>query len=294
MNNCTFSKAFRFVTFGIGVTFLPAGAVTKAQVGSPQIITNRDSAAATSIPSVRGDVASTSVTAETLPDAPSAQSDTPQQTSTPAAKQEDHTQINPIPLLSPKLISGTALTAYDKFEIYIHKAYSPAAVIYPLFGTGIKMARPNKDYPEDWQDGMGAFGRNYGNAVAQRTAKTTAEFGTQVLLHEDPRYERSDSTNPILRIGHAVGWTLFDKTDSGHRTLAVSTFTSAAAGSFVGMAYLPDGYNDATHAEQRMFGQIGGRAISNILTEFQPTWGPWAKKLHIPKLLPEWWVPDHK
>jgi hypothetical protein len=76
--------------------------------------------------------------------------------------------------------------------------------------------------------------------------------------------------------------------------LAVSTFTSAAAGSFVGMAYLPDGYNDASHAEQRMARAIGGRAISNILTEFEPAWGPFARKLCIPKLLPEWWVPDHK
>jgi hypothetical protein len=63
---------------------------------------------------------------------------------------------------------------------------------------------------------MGAFGRNYGDEVARRTAKTTAEFATQALLHEDPRYQRSDSKNPIMRIGHAMVWTLFDDSDSGH------------------------------------------------------------------------------
>jgi hypothetical protein len=192
------------------------------------------------------------------------------------------------------LRSGTPLTAQDKFEIYIHKAYSPAAVIYPLFGTGITMARPKKDYPEEWQDGMGAFGRNYGAAVARRTAKTTAEFGTQVLLHEDPRYKRSDSKNPVMRIGHAVGWTLFDESDSGHRQLAYSTFTGAAAGSFVGMAYLPDGFNTATKAQQQMLGQIGGHAVGNVLIEFEPLWGPIAKKIRIPKILPEWWTPEHR
>jgi hypothetical protein len=294
MNDCTFSKLYRSVTLGIAVTLFLAGAAVKAQTAPQQDTTNRDSVAATATSPLSSEIASTSVAAETLPDAPSAQVETPQQAGTPGAKQEDQTHINPIPLLSPRLLSGTSLKFHDKFEIYIHKAYSPAAVIYPLFGAGIKMARPTKDYPEDWQDGMGAFGRNYGNAVAQRTAKTTAEFGTEVLLHEDPRYERSDSTNPILRVGHAMSWTLFDKNDSGHRTLAVSTFTSAAAGGFVGMAYLPDGYNDVTHAEQRMFVAISGRAITNVLTEFEPTWGPWARKLRIPKLLPEWWVPDHK
>jgi hypothetical protein len=37
--------------------------------------------------------------------------------------------------------------------------------------------------------------------------------------------------------------------------------------------------------------QIG---IGNLLTEFEPQWGPWAKKLRIPKLLPGWWVPEHR
>ncbi len=293
MYNSAFLCPFRSVAFGAGLAFLSTGATANAQIGS-QIVAHLDAGETILIPSLRADADSTSSSEHLLPDAPDVQSDTNHQVVTAAAKDGDHTQINYIPLLSPKLISGTALSAHDKFEIYIHKAYSPAAVIYPLFGTAIKMARPNTNYPEEWQDGMGAFGRNYGNAITQRTAKTTAEFGTQVLLHEDPRYERSDTTNPIQRIGHAVGWTLFDKTDSGHRTLAASTFTGAAAGGFVGMAYLPDGYNDVTHAEQRMFAQIGGRVISNILTEFEPTWGPWARKLHIPRLLPEWWVPDHR
>jgi hypothetical protein len=240
------------------------------------------------------EVASSSSSQE-LPDAPSAQVDpSNEQSDEMPPKPRGQVRINPIPLLSPRLISGIPVTAHDKFEIYIHKAYSPAAVIYPLFGAGIKMARPNKDYPDEWQDGIGAFGRNYGDAAARRTAKTTAEYATQVLLQEDPRYQRSDSKNPVIRIGHAVGWTLFDKSDSGHRRLAYSTFTSAAAGSFVGMAYLPDGFNTATKAQQRMLGQVGSRAIGNVLVEFEPLWGPVARKIRIPRILPEWWTPEHR
>jgi hypothetical protein len=294
MNERTLSTLYRSASLGIAVALFLMGAVVNAQTAPQQDITNLNSAAVTATSLLSSEMASTSINTETLPDAPSAQIETPQQAGTPGAKQQDQTHINPIPLLSPGLRSGTSLTFQDKFSIYYHKTYSPAAVIFPLFGAGITMANPKKDYPKDWQDGMGAFGRNYGNTVAQRTAKTTAEFGTEVLLHEDPRYQRSDSTNAILRVGHAMAWTLFDKNDSGHRTVAVSTFTSAAAGGFVGMAYLPDGYNDVTHAEQRTVVAIGGRAISNVLTEFEPTWGPLAKKLHIFQILPEWWVPEHK
>lgn len=81
--------------------------------------------------------------------------------------------------------------------------------------------------------------------------------------------------------------TFADKSDSGHNMLAVSTFTGAAAGSFVGMGYLPDGFNDVHHAGTRMLGSIGGRAISNALVEFEPLWGPIVQKLHVPRLLPE-------
>ncbi|GGH00278.1 hypothetical protein GCM10011586_14820 [Silvibacterium dinghuense] len=237
---------------------------------------------------------SSSIPADALPDAPMSQDQSSGQNQQAPQRDQTQTHINLIPLLPPKLVAGTTLTAHDKWEIYYHKTYSPAAVIYPLFGAGIKMANPKKGYPEEWQDGMGAFGRNYGNMIAQRTARSTADFSTQMLFHEDPRYQRSDSKNPLLRVGHALVWTFVDKSDSGNRTFALSTFTSSAAGGFVGMAYLPDGYNDVTHAEQRMAMEISGRAISNVLTEFEPIWGPWAAKLRIPKILPDWWVPQSK
>jgi hypothetical protein len=60
------------------------------------------------------------------------------------------------------------------------------------------------------------------------------------------------------------------------------------------MGILPDGYNDLTHAEQRMASEFLRIAIGNTATEFEPQWGPWAKKLRIPKILPAWWVPQHE
>lgn len=289
MNTCVSRKHFSRAVVLLTFTLAQRG-IVRAQALSPQDIVLNDAAVQS------GDfiakAVSSSLPADSLPDAPLPQSsdyDQTRQTSEP-----NQTHINAIPLLSPRLASGTVLTAHDKWEIYYHKTYSPAAIIYPLFGAGITMANPKKGYPREWQDGMGAFGRNYGNSIAERTARSTADLGTQVLFHEDPRYQRSGSTNSLARVGHALIWTVVDKSDSGHRTFAMSTFTSAAAGGFVGMAYLPDGYNDVTHAEQRMAMGIEGRVVSNLLTEFEPVWGPWAAKLRIPKLLPEWWVPQSK
>ena len=112
-------------------------------------------------------------------------------------------------------------------------------------------------------------------------------------MHEDPRYVRSNSKNAFARTMHPVAFTFIDKTDSGRNTIAFSNFAGAAAGGFVGRAYLPNGYNDLTHAEQRMAFQLTSITIQNIAAEFQPQWGPFVRKRRIQKILPEWWVRQH-
>jgi hypothetical protein len=230
------------------------------------------------------------VNIDSLPDAPvpggQAQGEG-QAPATPAAQQANQV------LGLPPALTRTPLTGKDKLQIYIHKTFGPPAVVLPALGTGFQMLNPPSHYPREWKDGSDAFGRLYGYKVADRTSRETAQFLTGFLLHEDPRYQRSASTNPLRRTFHALAFTVFDKTDSGRTTFAASNFAAAAAGGFVGMGILPDGYNDITHAEQRMASEFLQIAIGNIATEFEPQWGPWAKKLRLPKILPAWWVPQH-
>jgi hypothetical protein len=186
------------------------------------------------------------------------------------------------------------LSFSDKFTIYAHQTFGPPALVFPAFAAGMGMANSKNHYPREWRDGDGAFGRLYGDSMASATSERTARFLTGVALHEDPRYVRSNSKNPLARTMHAVAFTFIDKTDSGRSTIAFSNFAGAAAGGFVGRAYLPHGYNDLTHAEQRMTIQFASIAIQNVAAEFQPQWGPIVRKLRIQKILPEWWVPQHE
>jgi hypothetical protein len=203
--------------------------------------------------------------------------------------QDEKSAILFLPVKSPRSLSFN-----DKFTIYAHQTFGPPALIFPAFGAGIAMANSKNHYPREWKDGGGAFGRLYGDAIATATSERTARFMTGVALHEDPRYVRSNSKNPLARTVHAVAFTFVDKTDSGRNTIAFSNFAGAAAGGFVGRAYLPHGFNDLTHAEQRMAFQFMSIAIQNIAAEFQPQWGPLVRKLRIQKIIPEWWVPLHE
>jgi hypothetical protein len=201
--------------------------------------------------------------------------------------------LSPLPFL-PAPLTRRPITAEAKLSIYVHRTFGPSALILPAFGAGLSLLNPPSRYPREWKDGPQAFGHNYGNIVAVVTARETASTLTSIVLHEDPRYRRSGSTNIFVRVSHALSYTLIDRTDSGRRTIAFSNFAGAAAGGLVGMAYLPQGFNDATHAEQRMAAQFATVAIHNLAAEFQPQWGPIVRKLRIPKLLPEWWVPQHR
>jgi hypothetical protein len=194
--------------------------------------------------------------------------------------------------LAPAVNVSRRLTFDDKFVIYAHQTFGPPALILPAFSSGIEMANPPSHYPRAWRDGGGAYGRLYGDAIARATSLETARFLAGAAFHEDLRYKRSSSTNPLKRTAHAVAFTLVDKSDSGRNTIALSNFAAAAAGGLVGMSYLPPGYNDITHAGQRMAMQMGTLALKNVAVEFEPQWGPLVQKLRIPKLIPEWWTKE--
>jgi hypothetical protein len=163
----------------------------------------------------------------------------------------------------------------DKFRYYITETYlNPSALTAPAFRAGIRMANPPgkgaTQYPPEWRQGAEAFGRNYGDALAQRVTFQTARFATGVITHEDPRYVPSSSHNVLARSLHALTFTFVDRSDSGRAMPAFSNFVGATAAGFVGNTYLPSGFNNATHAGQRATLQFGFTAAGNLFREFAP------------------------
>jgi len=162
-----------------------------------------------------------------------------------------------------------------KFRYYITETYlNPSVFTAPAFRAGIRMANPPgkgaTQYPPEWRQGAEAFGRNYGDAFAQRVTFQTARFATGVITHEDPRYIPSASHNVLARSFHALTFTFVDRSDSGRAMPAFSNFVGSAAAGFVGNAYLPSGFNNATHAGQRATLQFGFTVAGNLFREFAP------------------------
>jgi hypothetical protein len=171
--------------------------------------------------------------------------------------------------------NGQSFGVEGKFRYYLDETYlNPSVFTAPAFRAGIRMANPPGKgataYPADWRQGSEAFGRNYGDAFAQRVTFQTARFASGVVTHEDPRYVPSTSHNVLARSLHALTFTFLDRSDSGHTMPAISNFIGATAAGFVGNAYLPSGFDNATHAGQRATFQFGFIAAGNLFREFAP------------------------
>jgi hypothetical protein len=171
--------------------------------------------------------------------------------------------------------NARSLSVEDKFVYYATETYlNSSAFTAPAFRAGIRMARPPgkgvTQYPPEWRQGAEAFGRNYGDAFAQRVTYQTARFVTGVVTHEDPRYIPSTSHSVLARSLHALTFTFVDRSDSGHAMPAISNFVGATAAGFVGNTYLPSGFADTAHAGQRATLQFGVTAAGNLFREFAP------------------------
>jgi hypothetical protein len=170
---------------------------------------------------------------------------------------------------------GTDLGPANKLDYYFSETFLNLGMLTaPAFRASLRMANPPgkgaTQYPNDWRQGAGAFGRNYGDAYAERISNHTARFLTGVMTREDPRYIPSSSRNVLARSFHALSFTFIDHSDSGHPMPAISNFVGAAAGGFVGDAYLPAGFNNVTHAGQRATINFGMLGAGNLFREFAP------------------------
>jgi hypothetical protein len=224
-------------------------------------------------------IASGQDAAKPLPDAPSSQTiSAGSRGSTELGQMEADPPpysagIDPVAPRVPAVRAG--INFEDKVHYYLTETYfNPSALTAPAFRAGLRMANPPgkgaTQYPSDWRQGAEAFGRNYGDAVAERVSFQTARFVTGLITREDPRYIPSGSRNIFARSIHALSFMFVDRSDSGHRVPAISNVVGATAGGFVGNAYLPAGFNDFTHAGQRATLRFGFAAAGNLFREFAP------------------------
>ena len=173
---------------------------------------------------------------------------------------------NPDYAVKPPLSFSTG----DKARFYLHRVLDFGSALGPAVEAAAVMASPPKAYPDDWREGAAGFGRNYGAVLGRVQVAEFSRFAAGAALCEDPRYYPSPNRNAASRILHAIGFTLADRSDSGHVRPAFANLIGATAGGFVGDAYLPSNYTDLRHAGVRTGIQLTSFAVRNLADEFAP------------------------
>ena len=194
--------------------------------------------------------------------------------------------LKPTPLPdNPRPQPQGTLTLGQRAALEAHTTFGISAFVVPAGDALVDMADPRNKYPKEWLDGGQAFGRNYGAEFARHTAGGATHLVVAVIDREDPRYYFSTSHGYIPRAAYALLFTVFDQSNSGHRTLALSNIAGAAGAGAVGMAFYPDGYRDITHAYQRAAVETTTFASHNLIAEFSPEIVHVLRAIHVPDKL---------
>src|SRR6476646_5672580 len=143
------------------------------------------------------------------------------------------------------------LKVKGKVRYFAIESFRPGVYPVAAFYDGLTMANPPKAYPREWRQGFPGFARNYGDFMGSWASVQGGKFVAASIVREDPRYFPSSSRNFFARSAHAVWFTVIDRGDNGHLRLALANISGALAGGFVGNAYLPDPYANASHGLSR-------------------------------------------
>lgn len=202
--------------------------------------------------------------------------------STNEAKASTSTAITAQSITLGNPVSSVPLGMKGKFRYFAIESFRPG--IYPVaaFYDGLTMANPPKAYPPEWRQGLPGFARNYGDFMASWASVQGGKFIAASLLHEDPRYFPSRSSNFFARVFNAARYAVIDRGDNGHPRIAVANVAGAFSGGFVGNGYLPDPYANFSHGLGRSALALTGFVTSNLSDEFRPEIRRVVKKLHLP------------
>jgi hypothetical protein len=224
----------------------------------------------------------------TLPDAPTPQTSTPQDTATQTEPRSTDQLKRSIEVLGRRSIffpelahERRPLTSKQKFQLAVDETIAPSRFISSAITAGISQAR---DSLPDYGQGWAGYGKRYGSSVASNASSHL--FGTAVLpslTHEDPRYFVKLFGGPRNRIIYAMTRVFITRTDDGRSTFNWSNVLGGLMAESLAVSYLPDSERTAGKTFSREGVRIGFSALNNVVKEYWPTI---FKSLRINRFLP--------
>ncbi len=185
----------------------------------------------------------------------------------------------------PDAPSYVPLTKQQKFDLFVHRAYSFDTISGAISDSLI--AQATGAYPS-FGGGMGGYGKRL--AAATAGAESASFFGTfalPTLLHQDPRYFRATQTEISQRLAYAASRVLIGRSDDGRNVVNTSLIFSQFIQAAVSNAYIPYRNETVPGTVENALTGLGSVAQARILNEFWPDIMSFVSH-HEPKFVHNW------
>jgi hypothetical protein len=206
-----------------------------------------------------------------LPDAPSvtkAQA-TPQGNNAMQSSAQFVSLLQRESLVFPNLATSTApLSPEQKLKLSINNSVSLSAFVAANLSAGVNEVH---DAPAAYGDGIGAYGKRLGVAMARRSSSQL--LGTFLLasaLHEDPRFFVRNDLNFGGSVKYAIRRVFVTRSDSGDPVFNWSGLLGMMGAEGLANVYYPDSYRTAGNTFSRFGFDMLGNAGGNLLRQYWP------------------------
>jgi len=168
----------------------------------------------------------------------------------------------------PNAPSYVPLTSRQKFDLFLRRAHSFDTISGAIIDS--LTAQATGAYPS-FGGGMAGYGKRL--AASTAGAESASFFGTfalPALLHQDPRYFRSQQTDISDRLAYAASRVLIGRSDSGRSVINTSLILSEFVQAAVSNAYIPYRRETVPGTIENALTGLGSVAQARILNEFWP------------------------
>jgi hypothetical protein len=163
----------------------------------------------------------------------------------------------------------TALSAGEKFRLFVNESVSPPYMITSALGAAFNQA---KDVPQGYGQGWNGYGDRFGEALAR--ASSSAFFGSfafATALHQDPRFFPQIHPTFWGSVRYSMQRVFITRTDSGEDTFNTSGVAGVAAAEALANSYLPGPERTAAKNLSRVATDLGWRFAGNMFKNYWPT-----------------------
>jgi hypothetical protein len=145
--------------------------------------------------------------------------------------------------------------------------FGPSNITAGLFTTGLATLRNRPvEYGTHW-DG---FGKRNLVRLGGALTSTLIEASIGSLWGEDPRYRRSESRSPHLRLWHAVRMSFLAYNRDGKLRPAYARFAAIPVSNALVNQWRPESQRNPAQTSARISMGFTTHIISNLFTEFRP------------------------